>query len=105
MDQQGESHSAITDTQGTRGLYTWANEGGQWDQPHHPHFGLAALETGLAAAREPNSCRAPSAAPGCPLKLAKHKQDPQHVPPCASHLLLAAGLGRLSVSSTQNPSS
>lgn len=69
---------------GQRGLYTWAEEGGQWDQPHHPHFGSAALETGLAAAREPNPCGGPPAAPERPPKLAKHKQDPQDVPPICS---------------------
>lgn len=93
MDQQGKSHSTIRDTKGTRGLHTWAREGGQWDQPHCPYFGLAALETVPAAAREPVPLGRLSAVPGCPPKLANHNQDLQHVPPCASHLPLAAGLG------------
>lgn len=95
MDRQGKSHSDIMGTQGTR-------EDRQWDQPLHLHFRLAALETDPAAARVPSGGLL--AVPGCPPEQAKHQQDLQHVPPCASHPALAAELGELSVSPLGAPS-
>lgn len=80
MDLQGKSHNAIIGTQETRSLTPGPGREGSGISPT-----TCILETGPSAAREPITLGVPSAVPGCPSNQAKHKQDLQHVPPCASH--------------------